>query len=371
MLRHLVVVALWALAVPAQGSAGVAGHVYLTTNEATGNRVVAFERLADGSLRPAGEVETGGLGTGSGLGNQGALALSRDGHWLAAVNAGSDSVSLLEATAGGLVLRDLAASGGRLPVSVAIQGRRLYLLNAGGSAGGEDGVTGFSIEPSGRLAPIPGGQAPLSASATGPAQVGFAAAGRVLVVTEKATDRIDTYVVRDDGSLDGPFPHPSAGSTPFGFAVSRDRLIVSEAAGGRPLASSASSYEVGDDGSLEPVTPVAFTRQTAACWAAATPDGRFAYVANAGSASVTGYSVDPDGALSLLQADGLSGSTGAGTSPVDLASSRDGRFLYVLARLPAPGAAAVAGFAVGSDGSLAPLGATAGLPRTATGMAVR
>lgn len=367
MLRHLAVAALCALAIPAAGSARVAGHVYVTTNEVSGNRVVTFERLADGSLRQAGQVETGGLGTGAGLGNQGALALSRDGHWLAAVNAGSDTVSLFEARSSGLVLRDVADSGGKRPVSVAIWGRRLYVLNAGGSAGGLDGVAGFAIEHPGRLAPIPGGQAALSAQGQGPAQVGFAAQGRVLVVTVKAANAIETFVVRENGTLGSRASHVSAGSTPFGFAVSRDRLIVSEANGGSPNGSSASSYEVDDDGELEVVTPVAFTHQTAACWAATTPDGRFAYVANAGSASLTGYSVDPDGGLALLQADGLSASTGPGSRPLDVTVSRDGRFLYVLT----PGIQAVTGFAVAADGALAPLGATPGIPGTATGIVAR
>jgi 6-phosphogluconolactonase (cycloisomerase 2 family) len=365
MLRHLAVAALWALAIPAVGSARVAGHVYVTTNEASGNRVVTFERLADGSLRLAGEAETGGLGTGAGLGDQGALALSRDARWLAAVNAGSDTVSLFEATSSGLVLRDVVDSGGKRPVSVAIWGRRLYVLNAGGP--GLDGVAGFAIEHPGRLAPIPGGQALLSAQGKGPAQVGFAAQGRVLVVTVKAANAIETFVVREDGTLGGHASQASAGSTPFGFAVSRDRLIVSEANGGSPLASSASSYEVDDDGELEVVTPVASTHQTAACWAATTPDGRFAYVANAGSASLTGYSVDPEGGLALLQADGLSASTGPGSRPLDVTVSRDGRFLYVLT----PGIQAVTGFAVAADGALAPLGATPGIPGTATGIVAR
>lgn len=366
MSRVWAVLATWAVAASALGSEA-AGHVYVTTNEETGNRVVVFERGPDGSLRAGGEVSTGGLGTGAGLGNQGALALSRNGRWLAVVNAGSDSVSLLEATAGGLALRDVTPSGGRLPVSVAIDGRRLYVLHAGGAAGGVDGVAGFSIDRAGRLAPIPGAQAPLSSAATGPAQVSFAAHGRVLVVTEKATNLIDTFLVRDDGTLEGPFPHPSAGSTPFGFAVSRDRLVVSEAAGGQALASSASSYEIEDDGTLEPVTPVAPTYQTAACWVASTPDGRFAYTANPGSSSISGFSIDGDGAIAALDADGLTASTGPGSRPLDLATSRDGRFLYVIT----PGAGTVTGFAVGPDGGLTPAGTAPGLPRTATGIATR
>jgi hypothetical protein len=64
------------------------GTVYVLTNAAAGNAVVVFERVADGTLMQAGAVPTGGKGTGSGLGSQGALVLSDNGHWLFAVNAG-------------------------------------------------------------------------------------------------------------------------------------------------------------------------------------------------------------------------------------------------------------------------------------------
>ena len=68
------------------------GQVYTTTNSAAGNSVLAYDRSADGSLSPAGSYATGGTGSGGGLGNQGGLVLS--GNWLAAVNAGSNEVSL-------------------------------------------------------------------------------------------------------------------------------------------------------------------------------------------------------------------------------------------------------------------------------------
>jgi 6-phosphogluconolactonase len=96
-------------------------------------------------------------------------------------------------------------------------------------------------------------------------------------------------------------------------------------------------------------------------------DGRYAYVTNTGSGSVTGYAVAGDGTLTLLDADGRTGVTGPGSTPIDEDFSRDGRFLYVLGA----GSHAVHAFAFASDGSLAPAGTAPGLPAGAVGLAAR
>ena len=79
--------------------------------------------------------------------------------------------------------------------------------------------------------------------------------GGTLVVTEKATNLIDTYEVDGEtGLATGPNPQASAGTTPFGFAFDRrGHLIVSEAFGGAADQSAVSSYEV-DDGLIDPIS---------------------------------------------------------------------------------------------------------------------
>ena len=69
--------------------AGPRGAVFTLSNASNGNEVSQFFRAANGLLFPVGNVSTGGLGTGGGLGNQGALVLSPDHRWLFAVNAGA------------------------------------------------------------------------------------------------------------------------------------------------------------------------------------------------------------------------------------------------------------------------------------------
>src|SRR5258708_29760062 len=63
-------------------------------NATNGHHVIGYHRAANGPLTPAGVFETGGFGSGGGLGNQGAVILSRDGNWLFVCNAGSDEISV-------------------------------------------------------------------------------------------------------------------------------------------------------------------------------------------------------------------------------------------------------------------------------------
>src|SRR5438067_3087343 len=86
--------------------------VYALSNQVAGNAVAVFTRAADGTLSAAGTIATGGTGTGAGLGSQGAVALSDDGRWLFAVNAGSNDVSVFAVRPSGLSLAGRTASGG-------------------------------------------------------------------------------------------------------------------------------------------------------------------------------------------------------------------------------------------------------------------
>lgn len=78
------------------------------------------------------------------------------------------------------------------------------------------------------------------------------------------------------------------------------------------------------------------------------PDGRFLYVSNySGTGRVFEYGVQADGTLKPLSP----ASVAAGSSPVGMAVSPDGRNLYV----GTEGAAGVLQFTIGADGQLAPM----------------
>jgi len=346
----------------------IAGAVYTMTNGASGNEVILFHRTAHGFLMPGESFSTGGLGSGNGLGNQGALALSAGNRWLFVVNAGSDDVSVFRVERNGLTLVDREPSGGRRPISVTVDRDLMYVLNAGGSVGGIDTITALVVGPDGTLTQLAGSSRPLSAAATGPAQISFSPDGRFLAVTEKATNLIDTWKVGPDGLASDLVSNLSEGATPFGFAFGkRDQIIVSEAFGGAPDGSSVSSYQLEEDGTLRVVSSAVPTTETAACWIVITNDGRFTYTTNAGSGTVSGYRIAFDGTITLVDADGVTGDTGAGSGPIDMSLSNDGRYLFTLNG----GDHTIGAFRVRADGGLSPLPGAAGLPPGANGLAAR
>jgi 6-phosphogluconolactonase (cycloisomerase 2 family) len=218
------------------------------------------------------------------------------------------------------------------------------------------------------LTPIPGSTRPLSTAAADPAQVAFAPSGKALVVTEKTTNVISTYLLNTNGTSSGPIVTPSSGATPFGFSfTNRGALIVSEAFGGAVDGSAVSSYTLAGAGNWSVVSGSAPTTETSACWIAITPNGRFAYTTNAASGSISGYAIH-DGALELLDADGVTGNIGAGSGANEMSIARNGAVLYALA----VASHNIAAFAVGENGSLTPLpNGVSGLPVGTNGLASR
>jgi len=351
---------------PLMASAGSeANAVYTQTNSAGENRVVVFERDAQGRLKAAGDYATGGAGSGSGLGSQGALALAGNDRWLLAVNAGSDEVSVFS-THDRLTLTDKVWSGGRHPISLTVNANLVYVLNAGGGVGAQDNISGFYLSKDGHLMAVPGSTRALSGANVGPAQISFSPSGDNLVVTEKSTNLVDSFWVNEDGVAGSVQSTPAAGVTPFGFAFTpAGTLIASEAWGGTPGASTLSSYTIGSTGWVQEITAALSTTQTAACWVAVARNGKFAYATNTGSNTVTGIQVDKDGSIRLLEWNGISASTGL--TPIDAAVSDNDRYLYVRTA----GDGGVSEYQIQHDGGLRALGAVHGLPASSVGLVAR
>lgn len=330
------------------------GAVFTMTNAPSGNAVLAYRRAANGSLQFAGSYATNGLGTGAALNSQGAIVVTDDHRFVLAVNAGSNSISVFRVRQDRLQLVDTAPSGGLTPTSIAVRHGLVVVLNTGEP----NNISGFFLGPLGRLYPLPGFTRPLSGARTNPAQVGFSDDGDTLLVTERATNQIATFAI-DGFEIDGPYLTPSAGPTPYGFAVgSRNTVLVSEAGAG----GGASTYRVKRD-RLTPVSSAIMTGQRAACWAVLTPNSRFGYVSNAGTGTITGFTIDRDGSAEQLDADGVTATTGS--NPTDMAMSEDGRYLY--ARLGASSSIAI--LRVGRDGGLTLLPPLTGTPAGVAGLA--
>jgi 6-phosphogluconolactonase len=349
-----------------------AGAVYVLTNQVN-NAVAVFRRTAHGTLTSAGEFPTGGAGdpipqgtdpATDPLASQGALILDQGNQFLFAVNAGSNQISVLSVSGAGLNLVDVVDSGGVRPISLALQENLLYVLNEGGTPN----ITGFSVGDDGTLTPLAGSTQPLIGDiAADPAQVSFNRDGTLLVVTEKAGNRIDTYTIDENGLPSAPIDNPSNGMTPFGFAFNNAGfLVVSEAFGGAPNQSAASSYSASEDGVLSLISGSVPNSQTASCWVVTTNNGKFAFVSNTGSGTISSYGIGSgDGTLAL--ANSVAGDTGADSAPIDMALNNSSHFLYVLAG----GLQAVVSFHVEHDGNLTLIDSDGGLPLGAQGVAAK
>ena len=332
------------------------GAVLVQLNAAAGNSIEAFARDAAGRLTPLGTFATGGLGgkqVGApvdALASQGSLALADEGRDVIAVNAGSGTVSSLRLGRTGLSLESVVASGGSFPSSVATRGSTVYVLNAGGTGA----VSGFRLRDD-RLVAIPGSTRSLGLSntsvpffLTSPSQVGITPDGRTLVVATKKNNTLVTFPLHRDGSLGDAVVNASQGPVPFSFVFDgRGRLEVTQAGDGRTA-----SYAVAADSSLVPLGVSASSGGAALCWNVRV--GSTLYGANAGSGTITSWSIAPDGTTSVLSP--VAATTAHG--PIDLAASERGRFVYALSAL----AGEIDAFATAPDGSLTPAGVTGGLP---------
>lgn len=333
--------------------------VATATNATDKNEIIFFPRNDDGTLGEPIRFETGGTGSGGGLGNQAGIAVSEDATRGYVVNAGSNTISAFGLRRDGMIRRQVISSGGIQPISIALSGDLLYVLNDGGVAN----ITGFRVRRDGTLSPIAGSTRPLSVAAPDAAQIGFSRSSRSLIVTEKATNMIVTFRLdRNDRPLE-PIVNTSSGATPFGFYVDerRGEVIVSEAFGGAPNSSAVSSYNL-RGGRLRTISASVPTTETAACWIALSGDGNFAYTSNTASNTISGYAISRRGELTLLRPDGVDGVTGAG--PIDLATREGVDFLYSLNR---PGGS-ISIFKTGSDGALTLVGTVAGIPTSANGL---
>ncbi|MGB2603708.1 MAG: beta-propeller fold lactonase family protein [Candidatus Sulfotelmatobacter sp.] len=334
-----------------------AGAVFVMTNAASHNEIIAYHRHEDGSLQEVNRFLTGGRGSGGigdPLGSQGSLTLSRDHSLLFAVNAGSGEISVFQVLGSSLILVDKSPSGGAAPVAVAQLGSLVYVVNEGAASN----VVGFRLGANGHLRQIVGSRTFLSTANSGPASLSFSPDGQFLLVTEKLTNSIDAFHVQIDGTLAPITVNPSAGAGAFAvlFAPNGTALVVGTGPAGETNASTLSSYSVVANGTLSSISTSVPTLGAAACWLAVTPNGRFVYAANSGSSTIAGFALSSTGVLTSLPGT-LVGTLPTGSTNLDTAISSDGKFLFTLNS----GTGTVGIFGINQDGTLTNLGDVGGL----------
>jgi 6-phosphogluconolactonase len=323
------------LGVPAIASAStpspVVGYTYIDGNTAPANTIDGYARHADGSLTPlAGSpFAAGGEGLGTGLASQGAIQATQDGRYLLAVDAGSNQVSVLRVTAGGVpvLVGQPASSDGIKPVSVAVSPSGLvYVANSG--TGGSD-YAGFRLGFNGALTPVPGSTYAVP-DGSGLGDVFFNAFGDHLIGTRTGTSQIDSFVVAPDGRLfaaqGSPFTGQGLGQLGAEFSPARpSELFVSNAHNGAGLGT-VSAYRDGLFGQLSPIGSSPYADgQTAPCWVEISHDGRYLFAVNTGSGSISSYAINPGGSLALIGSTPING----GGADIDARLSPDGRYLLV------------------------------------------
>lgn len=308
------------------------GAVYVMANQPEGNEIMVFKRDTRGELTffRSLSTATGGLGGGDNapadpLGSQGSLTYDSKSNSLIAVNAGDDSISVIDVGRTGLKLdvTDKVSSGGNIPVSTAVNEGMVYVLNAGG----EGIVTTFALE-GGRLIERSRLSLGLSNSQTipfnnvfAPGQVGVDALNRHLMVVNASGQEMLTVDLDAQGIPVGSFTSTiTPGVVPFAFATTRfGATLVAEAGSG-----SVTSFDFPEqDNRLVPISSLVDTGQAAACWVVI-HEGGFAYVSNTASNTISSFSVNRLGEVSLLES--VAGETAG--APTDMAFANDQGFLY-------------------------------------------
>lgn len=376
----------------ADTSTGSAGGVFAMSNILENNTIVAYSRGADGTLSLVGEYSTGGQG-GDFDGAEGldplisaySLINTPDNNYLLAVNAGSDTISVMQINSDmSLELVDTESSAGIGPNSLTYNNGLVYVSNIdadgvfAGEPDQEGSIHGYTFS-NGDLTPIAGSGRNLP---NRPAAVRFTPDGSSLLITSinagssalasNNDDSILSFNI-DENGIPTTNAVSGATSTPRGNAEGRNLpsaigfevverstgtfAVVTEARefrseGEPPIfpglqTGSVSVYQVGDDGSLTGSQLDLLAGQSptvgqrTACWIVFSPDGEYFWVSNALDASISSYRfTDASGNIELVEELAAIGNQPTSPDPatafattdgwIDLDISDDGEYLYQL-----------------------------------------
>lgn len=347
--------------------------VYTASNESTGNQVLAFDVNNQGRLTKIGQFDTRGTGTGAVIDNEGALATDAGDHWLFVTNSGDGTVTSFRMLENGLQFVNRIASGGFKPLSVTVFGTQVYVLNEGSGLSSDpaqlrfDNISGFRFTGNGNLVPIAGSTRIINNTRpTAPAKVGFNKSGTVLLVTEKATDTLTTYVMQQDGTPALiPLKHTSFVPTPFGFAFGdRDYVYVTEANRNGPGATS--SYRVDSVTGAVSSRIDSLNQGLAPCWTVLSNDQTIGYETNTSSGTISLYRINFDGTMDYFFGGTTDQPVATGAGVRDVVLTQDNKSLVTLNN----GDSQIRSFWVDRNGAIKP-GKTLPLPASATGLIAR
>ncbi|KAJ7066960.1 hypothetical protein C8F01DRAFT_1119751 [Mycena amicta] len=337
-----------------QDFSSAVGAAYFLTNEPSGNYVVSAAIGANGKLTlhqatPAEGVGSHGLpGNGvDALFSQGAVKANAAGRIVAAVNPGSNTISVFSIDPKNPTNLEMIGkpigSGGEFPISVTINkaGNTVCTLNGGFV----NGVACFSVNTKkGTITPIANTVRSLKLNQTTPAN-GPPGSASDIIFSEDNTKLIASvkgfpptpgmlavWNIANDGSLSQDFEpiQPAAGGLlPFSLTPipGKNALLVADPGLGLDIfdlsTQSTNGLASGKSSTLS------IPGQGATCWSVFSSKTGNAYVVDVGAALVTEISLDANLKPSIVK----QYSQGNGTGPIDsdIATIGNKDFLYVLA----------------------------------------
>jgi 6-phosphogluconolactonase len=280
------------------------------------------------------------------------IAVDENGHAYV-TNTGSSNISLFDiGTNGALSFQGDYGTSGTVGAAIAVSasGTSAYIAGSSTANASSGSVSGFTITSStGALTVTP--NVPYSA---GNPLVGIAIdpAAQLVFTTQGTTDVITAYLINSDGSLTGangdPLSTGQAGN-PVGVVTSP----LGTSAGGflyvaNPAANSVSGYSyltanAPPNASGNLLTPVPGTTQgspgvfltegTSPEGIAIDPTGKYLYVTNFQDATVSSFSIDQSGTLTLIGTPVATGNiNGANPTagPIAVQVDPSGKFVYVV-----------------------------------------
>jgi 6-phosphogluconolactonase (cycloisomerase 2 family) len=370
-------------------------HILETTiytesnNPASGqNAVLAFHRNpATGSLTelaggPYLTKGTGNLNSQELLGPDDSdkeVIANSDDTLLFAVNQGSNSIAVFHIHSDGtldLVNGHPFSSGGVQPVSLALSGNRLYVVNRGDEVQGAPGsvapnYTGFYVNDNGSLTPIPHSTVTLPVGLS-PSQVLVSNDDHFLfgdnftpppLLNVSEANTVAPFKIAPNGSLSpasgGPVAAPVSPPLVLGLAQSPDHRILYT---GLVATNSLGVFTYNSSGALTFVKSIP-TQGGATCWVLVNADGSRLYVGDSATDSVGVFSLanplNPVEIQEFSLGGPKSSTPGAPNQTVDFQLTLDasGKTLFVLNHQTALDGSFTAGnqihsLAVGSDGKL-------------------
>jgi 6-phosphogluconolactonase (cycloisomerase 2 family) len=318
--------------IPARAATKLTSAVYVAQNPTGPNSVALLvQDSTTGLMTLVDTYPTGGAGDASVNGHQ-SHALISNGTFLFVTNSGDNTVTSFHIGAGGVLTKvGSYSSEGYVPVSLAVKGSRLIVLNQGSKNSNLAGsVHVLRIKKDGSLTPVP--QAHFDfLSSDGPAEVLASPTSSVFSVALSRSNRVDHFILKANGSI-ARTDSVSHIISPLGGAVASTRpttFIYTLASAVRPGVVGLSVDRKG-----RTTREYLNIRKDLAdpCWAAIHPNQKRVWLSSFKTRALSLYSINSRGAMKPIS-DYIPVTTGPRATDIGVDST--GRYLFRLRRLEA------------------------------------